>query len=131
MAFQPLGKQKSSDDALSNPLESKKSSDDALSNPLESKKSSDDGFPTPWKAKNHRTTHFPTPWKAKIIVRRYSNFLESKIIGRCTFRGLGKQKSVDDDVSEASFLKKPFATTFPRPRFLKNLLRQCFRGLVS
>ena len=41
-------------------------SDDALSNSLESK--------------NLRTTHFPTPWKAKIIVRRYSNSLEIKII---------------------------------------------------
>ena len=69
---------------------------------------------------------------------------KQKIIGRRTFQPLGKQKSLcdailtfwkakssDDALSEASESKNPWTMTFPRPRFLKNLLRQHFRGLVS
>ena len=40
-------------------------------------------------------------------------------------------KTFCDSISEVSFLKKHFATAFPRSRFLKNILRQRFRGLVS
>ena len=104
--------QKFSCDGISEASESKNPRAMAFPRPRKVKNPRTMTFPRPRKAKNPRTMAFPRPRKAKNPrAMAFPRPRKAKILGRWHFRGLGKQKSSGDNISEASENKKPFANS--------------------